>query len=301
MSKGPSLFSDIGRKPRDILTRDYNADQKLSVSTYSSAGVALTSSAGKKGGFSTGDVAAVYKYKNTLIDVKVDTASTVSTSCIVKFVFHVENGFNFSNHLLQIATTLIFSDIFPSTKAIASIKLPDYNSGKVEVQYFHDHATFTTSVALNQSPVVDFSATLGNPTIAFGAEAGYETSTGNFSKYTAGIGVTQADSSASILLGDKGDSLKASFVKNVDKLKRTTLAGEFSRRFSTNENTVTVGCSHILDPLTQVKVKLNNHGQLATVLQHEVIPKSLLTVSTEFDTKALDKTPKFGLALALKP
>lgn len=101
--------------------------------------------------------------------------------------------------------------------------------------------------------------------------------------------------------GDKGDSVKVSFVKNVDKLKRTTLAGEFSRRFSTNQNTVTVGCSHIVDPLTQVKVKLNNHGQLATVLQHEVIPKSLLTISTEFDTKSLDKTPKFGLALALKP
>uniref|UniRef100_A0A7N0T4P1 Uncharacterized protein n=1 Tax=Kalanchoe fedtschenkoi TaxID=63787 RepID=A0A7N0T4P1_KALFE len=276
MSKGPSLFSDIGKKPRDLLTRDYNADQRLSVSTYSSTGVALTSSAGKKGGFSTGDVAAVYKYKNTLIDAKVDTASTIATS-------------------------ITFFDVFPSTKAVASIKLPDYTSGKLEAQYFHDHATFTTAVSLNQTPVVDLSATLGNPTIAFGAEAGYETSTGNFTKYTAGIGVTQPDSSASVLLGDKGDSLKVSFVKNLDKLKRTNLAGEFSRRFSTNENTVTVGCSHIIDPLTQVKVKLNNHGQLATVLQHEVIPKSLLTISTEFDTKALDKTPKFGLALALKP
>lgn len=38
---------------------------------------ALTSTALKKGGLSTGDVAALYKYKNTLIDVKLDTASTV--------------------------------------------------------------------------------------------------------------------------------------------------------------------------------------------------------------------------------
>lgn len=71
---------------------------------------------------------------------------------------------------------------------------------QLEVQYFHDHATFTTAATLKQSPVVDISATLGNPTIAFGAEAGYEASTGNFTKYTAGIGVTQPDSSASILL-----------------------------------------------------------------------------------------------------
>jgi 2',3'-cyclic-nucleotide 2'-phosphodiesterase (5'-nucleotidase family) len=40
---------------------------------------ALTSTAVKKGGLSTGDVAAVYKYKNTLIDVKLDTASIVGS------------------------------------------------------------------------------------------------------------------------------------------------------------------------------------------------------------------------------
>lgn len=38
---------------------------------------ALTSTALKKGGLSTGDVAGQYKYKNTLIDVKIETASIV--------------------------------------------------------------------------------------------------------------------------------------------------------------------------------------------------------------------------------
>lgn len=41
---------------------------------------ALTSTAVKKGGLSTGDVGALYKYKNTLIDVKVDTGSNVCCS-----------------------------------------------------------------------------------------------------------------------------------------------------------------------------------------------------------------------------
>lgn len=48
-------------------------------------------------------------------------------------------------------------------------------------------------------------------------------------------------------------------------------------------------------------MRLNNHGKLGAVLQHELIPKSVLTISSEFDTKALDKTPRFGIALALKP
>jgi hypothetical protein len=45
---------------------------------------------------------------------------------------------------------------------------------QLEVQYLHEHEfSFTTAVDLNKSPAVDFSATIGTPTIAFGAEASY--------------------------------------------------------------------------------------------------------------------------------
>lgn len=276
MSKGPGLFADIGKKAKDLLTKDYNADQKISISTYSGAGVALTSTAVKKGGLSAGDVAAQYKYKNILFDVKVDTES-------------------------NILTTFTLTEILPSTKAIASLKVPDYNSGKLEVQYFHDHATFTSAIALSQSPCIDVTATIGTPTIAFGAEAGYDTTSGNFTKYTAGISVAKPDSCASIILGDKGDTIKASYIHHLDNLKKSAAVGEITRRFSTNENTFTVGGSYAVDHLTVVKAKLNNHGKLGALLQHEVIPKSLLTISSEVDTKALEKTPRFGLAIALKP
>ncbi|KAJ6919694.1 mitochondrial outer membrane protein porin 2-like [Populus alba x Populus x berolinensis] len=276
MSKGPGLFADIGKKAKDLLTKDYNSDQKFSVSTYSDAGVALTSTAVKKGGLLAGDVATLYKYKNTTFDVKVDTESNISA-------------------------TLTFTDLLPSTKTVASIKLPDHNSGKLELQYFHDHATFTTVVALNQSPAIDVTATIGTPTIAFGAEAGYDTTSGSFTKYTAGISVTKPDSYASIILGDKGDSIRASYVHHLDLLKKSAAVGEITRRFSSNENTFTVGGSLAVDHLTVVKAKLNNHGKLGALVQHEVIPKSVLTISSEFDTKALDKNPRFGLAIALKP
>lgn len=230
----------------------------------------------KKGGLSTGDVAAQYKYKNTLIDVKFDTES-------------------------NIATTLTVTDIVPSTKTIASFKLPNYNSGKLEVQYFHHHATLTTAMALNQYPAIDLSATIGTPTFALGAEAGYETTSGKFTKYTAGISVTKPDSCASVILGDKGDTIRVSYIHHLDQLKKSAGVAEITRRFSTNENTFTVGGAYAVDNLTLVKAKLNNHGKLGALLQHELIPKSLLTVSSEFDTKALEKTPRFGLALALKP
>lgn len=88
---------------------------------------------------------------------------------------------------------------------------------------------------------------------------------------------------------------------HLDAKKKTAAVGEVSRRLSSNENTFTVGGSCAIDHLTNVKLKLNNHGRLGAVLQHTVIAKSTLTISSEFDTKALDKTPKFGVALALVP
>ncbi|CAN1343048.1 Mitochondrial outer membrane protein porin 2 [Linum perenne] len=294
MSKGPVIFADIAKKARgtflsclitrvciwkfpDLLTAGYSSDQKFSVSTYSApAGVALTSTAASKGGLSTGDVGAVYKYKSHVFDVKVDTLS-------------------------NIATNFVFFDVLPSTRAVMSFKFPDYNSGKLEVQYFHPHATLTSAVALQQSPAIDVSVTVGTPAITFGAEAGYNTSSGNFTKYTAGVSVTNRDAYASVILGDKGDTMTASYSHHLDESKRSAAVGEIMRRFSTNENTFTVGGSYAIDNMTLLKGKLNNHGKLAALLQHEVIPKSLMTISGEIDTKSLDKNPRFGVAIALKP
>ncbi|XP_042507183.1 mitochondrial outer membrane protein porin 2-like [Macadamia integrifolia] len=276
MSKGPGLFTDFGKKAKDLLTKDYSCDQKFTVTTYSENGLAITSTAVKKGGLSTGDVATQCKYKNALIDLKLDTESNVST-------------------------TIIFTEILPSMKTIASFKLPDYNSGKLEVQYFHEHATFTTALALNQSPIIDLSAAIGTPTFAFGAEAGYEAKSGSFSKYNTGFSVTQPDYSFSMILADKGDTLKASYVHHLDQMNRSAGVADITRRFSLNENTFTVGGSYAVDPQTVMKARLNNHGKLGALLQHELKPKSVIIISGEFDTKTLDKNPRFGLSLSLKP
>jgi voltage-dependent anion channel protein 2 len=100
---------------------------------------------------------------------------------------------------------------------------------------------------------------------------------------------------------DKGDTLKASYLHTVSPVSRTTVAAEIAHKISKNENTFTVGGLYELDVLTTVKARLNNHGKLAALLQHEWRPKSLVTISGEVDTKALDKSAKMGLAVSLKP
>jgi voltage-dependent anion channel protein 2 len=95
---------------------------------------------------------------------------------------------------------------------------------------------------------------------------------------------------------DKGDLLKASYLHT-----KTTVAAEIAHKISKNENTFTVGGLYELDTITMLKTRMNNHGKLAALLQHEWRPKSLLTISGEVDTKALDKHAKIGLAFSLKP
>ncbi|XP_028792433.1 mitochondrial outer membrane protein porin 2-like isoform X2 [Neltuma alba] len=273
---GPGLFSAIGQKSRDLLDKDFTSDQRITINSSSGNVLDLNSTLVNKGRLSSGDLTAKFRCNNSTVDVKVDTES-------------------------KVLTTVTIPDIVQSTKTIASIQLPDYSLTKLEVQYLHDHVAFTTAVGLNQSPPIDFSATIGTPTIAFGAEMSFSTATGKFSKYNAGVSLTNPNSSTSVILADKGDSLRASYLQHLDHLNGGAVVGEISRRFSTNENTLTVGCSYVINGQTFVKAKLNNHGNLSALLQHEVIPKSFLTISGAFQTQALERSPKFGLALALKP
>ena len=104
-----------------------------------------------------------------------------------------------------------------------------------------------------------------------------------------------------VIRNDKGDSLIASYYHTVSPVTNTAVGAEVTHSFSTNENTITLGTQHALDPLTTVKARVNNFGKASALIQHEWRPKSLFTISGEVDTKAIDKTAKIGLALALKP
>ncbi|KAH7435189.1 hypothetical protein KP509_06G054100 [Ceratopteris richardii] len=176
--------------------------------------------------------------------------------------------------------------------------IPDPNSGKLEVQYWHDHACLSAATGLTPVPLVEVNGVLGNGRFAIGGEAAFDTNSGTFTKYNAGIGVNESDFTASLLLMDKGDTLKASYVHNTTRDKRTTVAAELVHKLSKNENTFTIGSSYAWDPMTTVKTRVDNHGTVATIVQHEWRPKSTVTVSA---TKPMDKPAKYGLALALKP
>ncbi|KAG5225800.1 mitochondrial outer membrane protein [Salix suchowensis] len=275
MGSKPAPFSDIGKRAKDLLTKDYNYDHKFTLSILSSTGMGFTATGLKKDKFFFGDISTLYKSENTVVDVKVDTYSIVSTKVTV-------------------------NDIFPSTKAAISFKIPDHKSGKLDVQYLHHHAAIESSIGLNPNPLLELSAAIGSNNLSVGSEVGFDTASSSFVKCNAGIGLNKPDFSAALLLMDKGQTLKASYVHSVNPLH--SVAAEMTHRLSSSENSFTIGSSHVVDPFTVVKTRFSDNGKAAMLCQHEWRPKSLITFSAEYDPKATHAAaPKFGLALALKP
>ncbi|XP_071736478.1 mitochondrial outer membrane protein porin of 36 kDa-like [Rutidosis leptorrhynchoides] len=276
MAKGPGLYPDIGKKARDLLYRDYQSDHKFSLTTYTANGISITSSGSKKGEFFLADVNTKLISKNITTDIKVDTGS-------------------------RVFTTITIDEPAPGLKTILSFVVPDQKSGKVELQYLHEHAGISTSIGLTASPIVNFSGVAGTNTLALGTDVSFDTATGNFIKYNAGLSFSTSDLIASLTLNDKADSLTASYYHTLSPLTNTAVGAEFTHGFSSNENSLTIGSQHSLDPLTTVKARVNNFGIASALLQHEWRPKSLITISGEVDTRAIEKSAKVGLALALKP
>ncbi|KAK4766919.1 hypothetical protein SAY86_014670 [Trapa natans] len=194
MGKGPGLYTEIGKKARDLLYKDYQSDQKFTITTYSPTGVVslpdtlshfeacacvmghvITSSGTKKGQLFLADVNTQLKNKNITTDVKVDTNSNLST-------------------------TITLDEPAPGLKTIFSFKLPDQRSGKVEVQYLHEYAGISSSIGLTANPVVNFSGVIGTNVLALGTDVSFDTKTGNFTKCNAGLSFSDADLIASLTL-----------------------------------------------------------------------------------------------------
>ncbi|KAL6497498.1 Voltage-dependent anion-selective channel protein 1 [Orobanche hederae] len=298
MGKGPGLYSNIGQKAPDLLYNDYNSYQKFTRIAYSPTGNVLTSTCTKKGDL-------FLKNKNVTTDIKVDTGSNLFTTITVdeptpglKVILSFRVPDQRSGKLF---TTITVDEPTPGLKVILSFRVPDQRSGKLELQYLHEYAGISSSVGLTANPIVNFSGVLGSGKLAFGSDLSFDTKEGAFTKCNFGASFTNDDLIAALTLNDKGDTLSASYYHIVGPLTNTAIGVELTHSFLGNENTITLGTQHALDPLTTIKARVNNFGKASALIQHEWRPKSLITLSSEVDPKSTDKSAKFGLALALKP
>ncbi|PNX87745.1 mitochondrial outer membrane protein porin 4-like [Trifolium pratense] len=191
--------------------------------------------------------------------------------------------------------------IFYPFKAIILVRFSFLPKNPFHV-YLHPHAAIDSSIDLNPAPRLELSAAIGSKDISIGGEVGFNTTSASFTKYNAGIAFNKPDFSATLMLADKGEALKASYIHYVDRPDELTVAAELAHKLSSSENRFTIGTSQLIDPKTVLKTRFSDDGKAAFQCQRAWRPNSLITLSAEYDsTKIFGSPAKFGLALSLKP
>eukprot|EP00897_Mesotaenium_endlicherianum_P001690 jgi/Mesen1/1549/ME000134S00673 len=269
-------FADIGKKAKDLLNKDYTFDHRFTVQSTTQTGIALTTTGSKKGDLFSSDVKSEFSIaKNAKVELKVNAKS-------------------------ELFTAVTFENLAPGVKVVLSGLIPDDKSGKAEVQYGQENFNVVGIAGLTSQPTLEGSFTVGREAVAAGIDLGYDSTTGKATKYNVAVGLTKPDFSAAVSLVDKGDTIKASYIHTMGP--DAAIAAELAHKFQKTDMTFTVGAQYRLDPVTITKVRLNNRGSIAGLVQHEFRPKSHFILSGEIaDSKAIEKSAKFGFAVNLKP
>lgn len=275
MGKGPGSFSDIGKKAKDLLFKDYFYDQKVSFSSTTESGLKFNTSSVRKGEDVSSDAKTEFKLGQVETEVKIDTKNKI----------HVKAE---------------LEDVAPGLKLVLNGVLPDAKATKLSLTYKHAHLHGTASAGLVAQPTVESSVAVGSKGFVAGAEVGYDTATSSATKYNLALGYSEKDYAGAVILADKADTLKFSFYQKLKGTSGAAAAVELTHKFSKKDMTFTAGGSYKIDDLTESKFRVNNRGIVAALLEHEFRPKSKITFSTEVDSKALEKSSKFGVAVSLK-
>lgn len=190
------------------------------------------------------------------------------------------------------------SNIAPGLSAALTGSLPDQSSAKLTVDYAIPHVTLKTAVGLTSAPKVDLAATTGVEGVVVGGDVGYDTSKGSITRWALAAGYTKADYQASLMLIDRGETVKASFTHNVDSTM--TVGGEVMHSLTKSTTGFTLGYAKKLDSGALFKARLDNTGLTSVLYEQELRPKTLVALSSQFDATDLNKAPKFGVAFGLK-
>ncbi|MCD7448780.1 hypothetical protein HAX54_045994 [Datura stramonium] len=168
MEQSPAPFSEIGRRARDLLTKDYSYDQKFTFSVPSSSGVGITATGVKKDQIFVGDISTQYNLGSTVVDIKVDTYSNVEQIALLlrpAIACPLDNLICDHEIYLNSWSQQSYTGWrFQSTKVSVGFNIPDHKA--FDVQYLHQRAAINSSIGLNPSPLLELSAAIGSKDLA---------------------------------------------------------------------------------------------------------------------------------------
>ncbi|WOH05133.1 hypothetical protein DCAR_0624546 [Daucus carota subsp. sativus] len=293
MGKGLNFYSDARKTKRDLLHKDHSHSNNVKFRPDAPPGLAITSS--MKNGVYLSTISTQLKNRNLTADINVKLGRHPNV-----FVNLVHD----QRHLL------------PGLKAIGNFNILKPKSQTIGLRYLYDCADISMNITgLTRTPILNFSCLLGHNMASLGTDVSFDTKTGKFPRCSAKISFGYAGLIASLTLNDKRKTLNAFYYhkvrgklsKNTNIIQRaltsvsiTAVGAEATHNLSTKENTITIGTQFALSRSTTLKARINNIGTTSVVMESKWNGKSFVTISGEVDIKALDKTPKLGVAFSTR-
>jgi len=265
----PGLFSDLGQKPKDLLSDDFNYDTKLEVKAPVDNGVALTSSVTRD--HAKGTILGVLKTKLkpaswVVVDTTLDTAGKVQA----------------------VATMDQFADGL-------KIKVDDNFSArtaKATLEYIRDAFTVSASVDLTNPAKNTVAAVVGVGAVAAGVEVtDFDPTKAKVAAEFRGNNLVIAAAAAKNL-----DDLTLSFSQEVqDDIQ---LGAKYSVVRSRNAHTFELGLLYKIDRRTSLRSKIDSNGVVSVVYGQDLRPGLAVKVAGQIDTQNTAK-PNNTLGVAL--
>jgi voltage-dependent anion channel protein 2 len=277
-------FSDVAKAANDLLTKDF---YHTSSSAFEVKDTTPNNVAFKVTGKSTHEGAT-----SGLVEAKyTDKPSGVTVTQTWNTVNALDTKIEINDTIAKGLKAELLGSFLPATQAKgAKLNLHFKQSN------FHGRVFFD----LLKGPTANVDAVIGQDGFLAGASAGYDVQKAAITNYSAAVGYTTTDYTASITAASNLSVFSASYYHKVNSQVEAGAKATWDSK-SSNQVGLEVASKYRLDPLSFAKVKINDRGIAAVAYNILLRPGVTLGLGASFDTQKLDQaTHKIGTSFVFE-
>jgi len=297
----PSLYANLGKNFKDLYKKKYDFENALKITSKTNFGLTLTTTAKIYKDQISGATKALYfdrHWGEAEAEVDAGTGKLWGKVVLTKLLHEAKFVFN--------------GGVDPTSK---DPLVKDGYSIKGEVEYTHKAVAASGSVLLGDegkglSAVTEGSVVVGFDGLSVGGQAklNLQHPSHPIQDYNVGAQIQHKDFTATLLTEYQGDVVRLSWFHRVSRdqnLGVELISDDFdklSKPSDPRRRVVAVASDFQVDPVTLVKARANNYGEVAAVVEHRLSnPNVLLSAAAQFKASGSSKfaPEKFGVTITL--
>ncbi|XP_024387259.1 mitochondrial outer membrane protein porin 3 [Physcomitrium patens] len=272
---GPTLFQDVGKQAKDLVTKGFVGGHTLMVSCIGPRGATFTTTATIVQDITVGIVQANFLEGNTTHNLSFAT----------------------TGNQIQAQSTISNFGVSGLTAGVQT-SFPNGENGKAHITYSHDFAALHAKIhGFKAAPDLELSANLGNKKLFAGGSLLYNTDSRNINMTRAGIGYATEEFTGSLIVDPL---IEKSFDLYLTRQlsPRCQVGTHISRLYEKGLTAARVAGSYVYNGQTTLKGRFDDKGLVAGLLQFSPNPLVTFSLLAEVNSRDLKAQPNVGLSLS---